>query len=383
MLARGRSGRSRTPAGLPPPLPGSGSLPRPALALPATGSPRAVATRLRAARALELAAARAPEAQMSLLRRGSVSAKTQDRYGLYLAALQHYYSTRGSPHPLTEVFDQTIVLDLYRQTSLAVDLAQLGLERGEGAVLDLSPGALRQSSGEAAAAWRLGPLGPLVAYRVRHAGASVDFATNGRRLEEIQRRGRWQSIRSLRLYEHGGRLPDLAPAAARRASGGRGGRSGAPQRTPGGAPAFLGPLTAPTVAVFLELFAGSGHLSDAVERGNVPTLRWDVLYGPAYDLRNPKNARLLRGWIRAGLVCGMHAGFPCETFSRARDRPNGPPRLRSGEHVWGLPSLPAGGADSEKVKWGNHFAKLTISLCVLCCQCVVPWSIENPALSYA
>jgi len=120
-----------------------------------------------------------------------------------------------------------------------------------------------------------------------------------------------------------------------------------------------------------------------VERGNVPTLRWDVLYGPAYDLRNPKNARLLRGWIRAGLVRGMHAGFPCETFSRARDRPNGPPRLRSGEHVWGLPSLPAGGADSEKVKWGNHFAKLTISLCVLCCQCVVPWSIENPALSYA
>ena len=135
--------------------------------------------------------------------------------------------------------------------------------------------------------------------------------------------------------------------------------------------------------MFLELFAGSGHLSNAVERGNVPTLRWDVLYGPAYDLRNPRNARLIRGWIRAGLVCGLHAGFPCETFSRARDRPNGPPRLRSSEHVWGLPSLAQDGADFQKVKWGNLFARLTISFCVLCCQCLVPWSIENPALSYA
>ena len=135
--------------------------------------------------------------------------------------------------------------------------------------------------------------------------------------------------------------------------------------------------------MFLELFAGSGHLSDAVERGNVPTLRWDLLYGPAYDLRDPRSARLIRGWMRAGLVCGLHAGFPCETFSRARDRPNGPPRLRSQEHVWGLPSLPVGGADFQKVKWGNLYARLTISFCVLCCQCFVPWSVENPALSYA
>eukprot|EP00959_Pyramimonas_sp_CCMP1952_P038997 816801-Pyramimonas_sp.AAC.1 len=68
----------------------------------------------------------------------------------------------------------------------------------------------------------------------------------------------------------------------------------------------------------------------------------------------------------------MHAGFPCETFSRARDRPDGPPRLRSQEHVWGLPSLPVEGADFQKVKWGNLHARLTISFCVLSCQCFVP-----------
>ncbi|CAK0883482.1 unnamed protein product, partial [Prorocentrum cordatum] len=269
----------------------------------------------------------------------------------------------------SQEFDQTIVLDLDRQAALADALVQLGLERSEGPLLDVSPSALRRALDEAAAAWRLGPLGPLDAYRFRHAGASVDFATGARRLEEIQRRGRWRSARSLRRYEHGGRLADLLrrlPPDVQRA-----------------ADAIFGPLRAPTIAVFLELFAGSGHLSDAVERGNVPTLRWDILYGPAYDLRDPRNARLIRGWIRAGLVCGLHAGFPCETFSRARDRPNGPPRLRSQEHVWGLPSLPVGGADFQKVKWGNLYARLTISFCVLCCQCFVPWSLENPALSYA
>ncbi|CAK0804061.1 unnamed protein product, partial [Prorocentrum cordatum] len=268
----------------------------------------------------------------------------------------------------SQEFDQAIVLDLDRQAALADALVQLGLERGGGPLLDLTPSALRRALDEAAAAWRLGPLGPLDAYRFRHAGASVDFATGARRLGEIQRRGRWRSARSLRRYEHGGRLADLLrrlPPDAQRAD------------------AVFGPLRAPTVAVFLELFAGSGHLSDAMERGNVPTLRWDILYGPAYDLRNPRSARLIRGWIRAGLVCGLHAGFPCETFSRARDRPNGPPRLRSQEHVWGLPSLHPESADFQKVKWGNLYARLTISFCVLCCQCFVPWSVENPALSYA
>ncbi|CAK0850468.1 unnamed protein product, partial [Prorocentrum cordatum] len=269
----------------------------------------------------------------------------------------------------SQEFDQTIVLDLDRQAALADALVQLGLERGVGPLLDLTPSALRRALDEAAAAWRLGPLGPLDAYRFRRTGASVDFATGARRLEEIQRRGRWRSARSLRRYEHGGRLADLLrrlPPDVQRA-----------------ADAVFGPLRAPTVAVFLELFAGSGHLSDAVERGNVPTLRWDILYGPAYDLRDPRSARLIRGWIRAGLVCGLHAGFPCETFSRARDRPNGPPRLRPQEHVWGLPSLHPEGADFQKVKWGNLHARLTISFCVLCCQCFVPWSVENPALSYA
>ncbi|CAK0867248.1 unnamed protein product, partial [Prorocentrum cordatum] len=43
---------------------------------------------------------------------------------------------------------------------------------------------VRQAFEEAAAAWRLKPLGLPDAYRFRHAGASVDFATGARRLGE-------------------------------------------------------------------------------------------------------------------------------------------------------------------------------------------------------
>ena len=40
-------------------------------------------------------------------------------------------------------------------------------------------------------------LGPAHPYRLRHGGASRDFALKLRRLEEIQRRGRWKSFASV------------------------------------------------------------------------------------------------------------------------------------------------------------------------------------------
>lgn len=52
-------------------------------------------------------------------------------------------------------------------------------------------------------------LGPAHPYRLRHGGASRDFALKLRRLEEIQRRGRWKSFASVRRYEKGGRLQQL------------------------------------------------------------------------------------------------------------------------------------------------------------------------------
>ena len=46
-------------------------------------------------------------------------------------------------------------------------------------------------------------------YRARHGGASFDFSTKARTLEEVRRRGRWKCHASLRRYEKGSRLAQL------------------------------------------------------------------------------------------------------------------------------------------------------------------------------
>ena len=55
----------------------------------------------------------------------------------------------------------------------------------------------------------LDALGPVHPYRLRHGGASTDFALGRRTLEQVQRRGRWKSAASVRRYEKGGRLSQL------------------------------------------------------------------------------------------------------------------------------------------------------------------------------
>ena len=52
-------------------------------------------------------------------------------------------------------------------------------------------------------------LGDVHLYRVRHSGASHDFVTKSRTLEEVRRRGRWRSFQSLRRYEKGARCSEL------------------------------------------------------------------------------------------------------------------------------------------------------------------------------
>ena len=110
-------------------------------------------------------------------------------------------------------------------------------------------------------------------------------------------------------------------------------------------------------------------------------LRWDLLDGPKYDLELEKNRQLIRGWIRAGHIRGWHAGFPCQSFSRARDRPGGPPRLRSAIFPKGLPDLAP--HDIVKVKCGNLLLQFCVGLALLSIHQSVPFTLENPELSYA
>eukprot|EP00974_Lingulodinium_polyedra_P108244 10478607-Lingulodinium_polyedra.AAC.1 len=81
---------------------------------------------------------------------------------------------------------------------------------------------------------------------------------------------------------------------------------------------------------------------------------------------------------RLGLVW---IGLVCSTWSRARDRPGGPPPLRSsvGATLWGLRHL--AGRDREKVLAGNAMAKWGASLFVDLAHLGVPVVIEDPRSS--
>lgn len=140
-------------------------------------------------------------------------------------------------------------------------------------------------------------------------------------------------------------------------------------------------LTRPLVMrVFLEIFSGCGRLASAVARySNWPVLIWDIQLGEDYDLRRYSNRRKIADWIRGGHILGFHLGTPCESFTRARDVPPGPPPLRSDQCPMGLPNLSA--KDQLKVWQGNLFMRFSAFLLRLALSLKVPGTLENPQRS--
>ena len=135
------------------------------------------------------------------------------------------------------------------------------------------------------------------------------------------------------------------------------------------------------IPVFIEIFSGSARLARAVNAAGWLAMKWDILDGADYDLLRPVVQRLLKGWLRAGQIRAFHMGFSCASWSRARDCPNGPPRLRSPQHVLGLPNLHPW--DQVKVEAGNELVRFTVQFCRYAIKLQVPWTIENPSTSYA
>ena len=94
--------------------------------------------------------------------------------------------------PIFTFFKQTKVLKKPEEKVLSLDYRRwAALFRR--AVLDL----------------HLGALGPPTLYMLRHAGASLDVARGARTLQEVQKRGRWDSFASVRRYEKAGRVAEL------------------------------------------------------------------------------------------------------------------------------------------------------------------------------
>ena len=125
----------------------------------------------------------------------------------------------------TGEFDESLSLDLSRQAVLgpALDLMvsqRLGAgwraeqQKFVGAGLHLAAPLFDVTLGEVTSDFRtvvdaLGvesALGAAHMYMLRHGGASHDYASGCRRLEDVRRRGRWRSWSSVRRYEKGSRL---------------------------------------------------------------------------------------------------------------------------------------------------------------------------------
>lgn len=113
------------------------------------------------------------------------------------------------------------MLDLGRQKQLGPALMKMMLSRNVGAARASVQHSERplfvtsyavQKAAFLAALERSGAtsaLGGVHVYQLRHGGASRDFVTKSRSLEEVRRRGRWRSWASVRRYENGSRVAQM------------------------------------------------------------------------------------------------------------------------------------------------------------------------------
>lgn len=132
--------------------------------------------------------------------------------------------------------------------------------------------------------------------------------------------------------------------------------------------------------VFVEIFSGCGQLARSVARFTTwVVLVWDITLGAQYDLGHASNRRLIGEWIKCGMVVGFHLGTPCESFTRARDVPPGPPPLRSDAQPLGLPNLAP--HDEVKVRLGNIWMRFSAWLLRLALVYGTWATLENPATS--
>ena len=129
--------------------------------------------------------------------------------------------------------------------------------------------------------------------------------------------------------------------------------------------------------VAVEVFSGAGAWAKAMRAAGFIVIEIDVKY--KHDLTKKKNCRFLSNFLRSGLVDIVHLGTPCHSFTRARERGNGPGPLRSSSCPLGLPDLSA--LDKQKVVTGNALALLSSQILTLCYKRGIPAGLENPALS--
>ena len=115
---------------------------------------------------------------------------------------------------------------------------------------------------------------------------------------------------------------------------------------------------------FLEIFSGTGRLTDAVAKCGVPVLEpLDYINGPHCDLRRRKTQELVLSWIDRGVIGFVHLGTPCTIWSRARHNVKDSPATRLKEET------------------GIELALFTCEVIRRCNSHGIPYALENPRCS--
>eukprot|EP00435_Cladocopium_sp_Y103_P052871 s482_g16.t1 len=99
------------------------------------------------------------------------------------------------------------------------------------------------------------------------------------------------------------------------------------------------------------------------------------------DLATPEGEALAASYIRSPLCEYCHFGIPCGTSSRAREIeiPGGPKPLRSDDFPEGLPNL--SDKEQQRVNQANLVYEAACRLILVCIECKVRWTLEQPQRS--
>ncbi|CAK9008777.1 Uncharacterized protein SCF082_LOCUS10011, partial [Durusdinium trenchii] len=139
--------------------------------------------------------------------------KTRGRRYPHYAVLLHP-SEAGIPSK-TKQWDEMLTLDLPHQQFVGPTLFKilnLASRPKDDPAFSVTLEEINDFMGQQWKAQRLTSLGPPHLYRLRHGGASFEAAGKHRDMVGIQARGRWQTVKSVKNYEKGGRLQQLFAA---------------------------------------------------------------------------------------------------------------------------------------------------------------------------
>ena len=116
--------------------------------------------------------------------------------------------------------------------------------------------------------------------------------------------------------------------------------------------------------LMLEVFSGSGHLSNACSRKGLEVIAsLDIQHGPHHDLTRRSSQQVIIQLVMLGILAYCHFGTPCTVFSTARKGLRNMLLARQRERI------------------SCELAFFTAQVCEVCMSVGTFWSIENPLSS--